>query len=332
MNIIRLVTFCVLVFIVAAAAYAQPNQDVQGVRTVEALTALRDRNLDFFFSFPGVYGVGVRAGAIDVYIDKHLYADNTRLDLLMSSFRTRVGFATDLLNPIRIQEIQAFSSTAAAMGSSTSNTAGCFIGTLGVTAKRNGQIGYITCNHVAAAEENRICANVGNAKRQVSPASGDQPHCKDGARIGRLEETIPIHFSGNHKNYVDAAFVAQRGVGVHPLNRCGIVWTSTIVPAVQGMRVQKCGAATDLQEGDVWNPNAVIKVSYRCGMSTLFYDQIVIKGSGFSAAGDSGSVVFTKNGEVVGLLFAGEPDWTIVNPMQHVVDELKVQLCPYPCR
>jgi hypothetical protein len=332
---LRLFTFCVVALTVAGSVQTQQNQNQPGALTIEQLKSLREQKPDLL-DVPGIHGIAIGAGQLVVFIDKDL--DSRSLQALRSVLRSRLA-------PVdweekRIGEIRA-ESFPAAMGSSTSNTAGCFTGTLGVTAKRNGKIGYITCNHVAAAEENRLCPNVGNAKRQVSPATGLQPHCNNGARIGHLDKPFPpIDFSGKTQNHVDAAFVAQRGVGVHPLNRCSIPWTSTIVPAAEGMKVLKCGAATNLTDGKVEYKDMDINVSYRCGLRTKFYNQIVIMGKDFSASGDSGSVAFTEKGEAIGLLFAGaqgltaDEKRTFANPMQAVLDGLGggAVLCPYPCQ
>ena len=61
-----------------------------------------------------------------------------------------------------------------------------------------------------------------------------------------------------------------------------------------------------------------------------FVNQIEIRGGGFAAGGDSGSlVVVAKGGDArraVGLLFAGGGPSTFVNPIDAVLDLLDVEL------
>src|SRR5262249_10202279 len=75
---------------------------------------------------------------------------------------------------------------------------------------------------------------------------------------------------------------------------------------------------------------ADVNVQYQssCGSGKKFVvsyiDQIVINGSGFSAGGDSGSLIVSNNGssckQPVGLLFAGSSTTTVANPMSDVVN------------
>jgi hypothetical protein len=289
-------------------------------------------------NIPGYYGLGgtKRGGktVVHVFVDRRLVLEN-RLPP-MPDLR---GLTADMtVERVPINEIMA--TAAVPVGNSTSNTAGCMRGTIGITARTSNETGYLTNNHVAAAEEDRLCPNVGNKKTQVYPATAEDAACKGGAAIGRLLGWKIIEWFGQLNN-VDAAFVAKRGDGVDPKNRCGIDWDgTTILPKdLVNTTIQKCGAATGKTMGDVTDPSVLLWVRYKCGLRALFAQQIGVMKTDFSHPGDSGAPAFTLDAKakVVGLLFAGEKDWTFINPIGAVLDQLtetmntKVELCPPPC-
>ena len=69
--------------------------------------------------------------------------------------------------------------------------------------------------------------------------------------------------------------------------------------------------------------NVDIRVNYTKAI-VLCRDQIIC--SAMSEGGDSGSVILDKNNNIVGLLFAGSSQFTIVNPIQRVLKELDVNI------
>jgi hypothetical protein len=96
-----------------------------------------------------------------------------------------------------------------------------------------------------------------------------------------------------------------------------------------GLPVMKSGRTTGLTTGSVSSVNTDLKVIYQrgCGSGKKFgisyTDQIIIEGSGFSAGGDSGSLILSNQAssckQPVGLLFAGSSTTTIANPIDDVV-------------
>jgi hypothetical protein len=64
------------------------------------------------------------------------------------------------------------------------------------------------------------------------------------------------------------------------------------------------------------------------GKLAYFRDQIVISKEGFSAGGDSGSLILDNDGYAVGKLFAGSDaeNITIANPIQTYLDLLEADL------
>jgi hypothetical protein len=105
-------------------------------------------------------------------------------------------------------------------------------------------------------------------------------------------------------------------------------------PADVGMAVQKRGRTTEHTFGTVASTEASLSLDYGDGLGTrTFRRQVRITTDAtlserFSDSGDSGSVVMDRDGNVVGLLFAGASDGstTFANPVATVLDELGVDL------
>lgn len=202
-------------------------------------------------------------------------------------------------------------------------------GTIGARATDGRQIFALSNNHIFAAN---------NEGRQ-----GDnllQPGVVDGGRdpddvIGTLYDFEPIEFCravlcpGNTLDAAIALTTAEDVGAATPDGGYGSPrpWTAE---AELGMSVQKYGRTTGHTVGDVSGLNATIDVSYRDGKAR-FENQIVISGRGFSAGGDSGSLVVTKgllagDRRPVGLLFAGTATTTLANPIDLVLDRFGITI------
>ena len=97
-----------------------------------------------------------------------------------------------------------------------------------------------------------------------------------------------------------------------------------------GLKVQKYGRTTGYTHGQVSGINATIDVGYKNGKAR-FEGQIVITGNGFSAGGDSGSLIVTEglllaDRRPVGLLFAGTGTSPLANPIELVLDRFGVKI------
>jgi hypothetical protein len=202
-------------------------------------------------------------------------------------------------------------------------------GTIGARATDGARVFALSNNHIVAAV---------NGGRE-----GDnllQPGIADGGRnpddaIGTLFDFEPLHFCqllSCPSNRIDAAIALttaddlgnQTPEGGYGAPR---PWTHD---AELGLDVQKYGRTTGLTVGRVTGINATIDVSYRTG-TVRFEDQIVISGNGFSAGGDSGSLVVTKgvllgDRRPVGLLFAGSPSTTLANPIDVVLERFGIHI------
>ena len=96
------------------------------------------------------------------------------------------------------------------------------------------------------------------------------------------------------------------------------------------MIVQKSGRTTcHTTDGIITGVDATVgPLSYGPGRLAYFKDQIIISKEGFSAGGDSGSLILDLDGYGVGKLFAGSEteNITIANHIHHYLDLLDAEL------
>lgn len=207
--------------------------------------------------------------------------------------------------------------------------AGISVGHPAVTAGTIGAKVYLGRNAFILSN-NHVLANSNNARR------GDpilQPGFADGGRlpadqIGVLQRFIPLDFTGA-PNDVDAALA-----GVNPndvlddILNIGAFDRRRIAQPSRLQVVMKTGRTTQTTLGLVIDTNFVGRVGYGNAGSALFRNQIVVvgvRGGSFSQGGDSGSLVIdTRTRRPVGLLFAGSPSHTLVNPIATVLRALRV--------
>lgn len=215
------------------------------------------------------------------------------------------------------------------IGVSTGHT-GVTAGTIGARVTDGDQVFALSNNHVYANN---------NEGRPGDPLL--QPGVADGGRnpddvVATLHDFQEIAFCRTRfscpLNRMDAAIAATTADDVGfatPEDGYGSPRT-TPAEAALGMKVQKYGRTTGHTHGRVTGINAVIDVSYRGG-TARFEDQILITGGGFSAGGDSGSLIVSEgllaaDRRPVGLLFAGSATSTIANPIGIVLDRFDVEI------
>lgn len=187
--------------------------------------------------------------------------------------------------------------------------------------KAKGTIGYfceddddnrylLTCNHVIADYASGYSLPRRRNVQRDGSGSND-------VSIARLAEFVPLNtLDAKHpsrSNLVDAA-LASISSAIRPR----IVESGTINGILRrcllGVDVQKHGLATCLTDGKIDAIRCDMVVVGSNGHAYLFTDQIRVVPSGdskiFASRGDSGALVYTKNGaKAVGLLFAaGKPD------------------------
>ncbi|HCO94617.1 MAG TPA: hypothetical protein DIU00_11815 [Phycisphaerales bacterium] len=198
-------------------------------------------------------------------------------------------------------------------------------GTIGCRVKDIfGNVYALSNNHVYA-DENR--ASIGD--NVLQPGAYDGGVDPDDA-IGTLAGYVDIIFHPRAYNEIDAAIALSStdDLGNATPDDVGYGTPSTeTVFADLGMAVQKYGRTTGLTSGVVTYVNVAVKVGYDSG-TARFVNQIVISPGTFSDGGDSGSLVVTgdSNCKPVGLLFAGSSSYTIANPINEVLTQLRVTI------
>jgi hypothetical protein len=184
-------------------------------------------------------------------------------------------------------------------------------------------------NHVYADENN---ASIGdNVLQPGSFDDGEDPR----DAIGVLTDFEPIQWwlTTLGLNTIDAAIALTSTDNLSkatPPDGYGTPKSATAAPVV-GMEVQKYGRTTGLTTGQITGVNAMVSVGYNSG-TAMFIGQIIIGPAGFSAGGDSGSLVVTKSDnpdedkKPVGLLFAGSATMTVANPIDLVLTRFNVTI------
>jgi hypothetical protein len=198
-------------------------------------------------------------------------------------------------------------------------------GTIGCRVKDSlGAFYALSNNHVYANENS---ATAGDNVLQPGPVDGGTNPVD---RIGTLSDFEPIVFTTSASNSIDAAIALEvpGSLGnATPSNGYGRP-KSAVLGASLSLPVMKYGRTTVQTSSSVAGINATVNIGYDHG-TARFVGQILIGGRGFSAGGDSGSlIVCSSSGEdhrkSVGLLFAGSKFSTIANPIAPVLARFNV--------
>jgi hypothetical protein len=221
------------------------------------------------------------------------------------------------------------------------NTITCCGGTLGSLVTRGGTQYILSNNHVLA------CTDGGTNGTQCSKGSNIiQPglidsNCGQGAfnTVGHLSESYNLETGSAPK--IDAAIAQAVSGAVDSSGNILFLGASTDannvpvpgaphggsgVTASVNMAVAKSGRSTGLTCSTVLATNVSASVQYQkgCGTGTMFTEtfsnQVDVAGGGFSAAGDSGSLIVTQStADPVALLYAGSDTDTVGNPVAQVL-------------
>jgi len=286
------------------------------------------RHMDTLHKIPDVVGTGVGIGpdglpAIKVFAREEgvrgipAWLDFIPVNIEVTGMVVALGNTTAQYRP-------------APIGVSTGHPA-ITAGTIGARVKdANGNVYALSNNHVYANSNNAL---IGDPVLQPGPFDGGT--ATDPADIiGTLYDFEPINFSGG-VNYIDAALALSSTTDLGNATLTDGYGTpgSAAIEAAINMPVQKYGRTTSLTRGTISAINVAVLVCYQqwnntCTKSAYFYDQIQISSAGFSAGGDSGSLIVTDdaNKNPVGLLFAGSDTTTFANRIQRVLGAFAVTI------
>lgn len=225
-------------------------------------------------------------------------------------------------------------------------------GTLGCLVKRDGQVLILSNNHVLANEND---ASPGDAILQPGPIDGGADPADRIAVLDRFVPIVPTEqestcafanavasvsnglarlFGSSARlravsergvaNLVDAATAAPTDLTSVSDEITGIGTIAGQSRAELGLPVQKSGRTTGLTSGEIEQVDVTVDVQYGAGKSARFVDQVMA--GAISQGGDSGSAVLDMDGNIVGLLFAGSDQTTVINRIEHVFAALEIGL------
>lgn len=319
-----------------------------------------------YMELPNVIGVGIgykKRGrqdtdepAIIFFVDKKMPTDALGVD---ECIPRRIG--RNCTDVVEVGEVRLLSRTSrmrpAAPGSSIGHfkvTAGTF-GAV-VRDRETGELLILSNNHVLANATDGVDGRAQQGDPIYQPGIYDGGSEKD--MIGHLERFIPIYrFSKSADckmaamgvraaNAVIHAFRPNYRVRLEKLGATNMVDCAVARPkdpqditpeiielgkvngitdAELGMMVKKSGRTSGITEGKVTAIQVALNVSMGHSSDVVrFQGQIMAEMK--SLAGDSGSLVLDEKNQAVGLLFAGSNEFTVVNPINEVLDKLGVDI------
>ncbi len=223
-------------------------------------------------------------------------------------------------------------------------------GTLGCLVKKGGELFILSNNHVLA---NSNAAQIGDPILQPGPYDGGR---FPDDHIANLEAFVPISFIGGPSGCSTASGIADflnsiaRVMGsdarmqaittqaednlvdaaiARPLNPNDVKDEILKIGTLQGtaagelgMAIKKSGRTTALTTGEIQQVNVTSTVQYGENKTAIFTDQLLA--GAMSQGGDSGSAVLDSNNRLIGLLFAGSENSTIINRIENVFSALGV--------
>lgn len=211
------------------------------------------------------------------------------------------------------------------------------VGSLGCFVQlADGSPALLSNNHVIAGENRGV-----RGVDRIQQPGGAAHRPRD--RVGRLADFEPLAFStpGAHPfdgtaalNVMDAAVaVLDDGIPWRPgfLPVRNLPTPTSIARPCLGDAVCKVGRTTGLTYGEVTDVDVTVG-PIRYGSGACWFSGVFAvegeKGASFSDGGDSGAIILRPNGEVVGLLFAGNGEQTFACPIHPVLDRFGCTLAP----
>lgn len=225
-------------------------------------------------------------------------------------------------------------------------------GTLGCLVRKDNQLFVLSNNHVLADSNN---ASRGDPILQPGPIDGGTFPTD---HIADLAEYVPIEFQDEpsdstfargviallnagcrvigsrtryriirtplQDNLVDAAIAEPLDLGAVSPEILEIGAIEELGRGELGTAIKKSGRTTGLTTGEIEQVDVTVDVQYGGGRSARFTDQLLA--GAVSRGGDSGAAVLDDNNQLLGLLFAGSDNSTIINRIEHVFAALDLNL------
>lgn len=202
---------------------------------------------------------------------------------------------------------------------------GKMAGTLGIIVEMGKQAYILTNAHVIAMDIKARFLTPGTAVLQPGTYDGGTIN----NRVGELYKYIKITFGPKGRNYADAA-IAKITISDY-LDGRALDWDNQSTYRISGTAdvsigdtVRKSGRTTGVTSNTVFDTDATVKVWYTQSKWAIFYDQILVY-QPFIQAGDSGSAV-DRNGEFVGLAFAGSNTMAVVCKAKYITSGLEITI------
>ncbi len=176
----------------------------------------------------------------------------------------------------------------------------------------------ISNNHVQA-DSNK--GNIGDPIYQPGPADHERT---EKTKIGKLVDFVEI--AENKKNKQDSAIAEVNNLDdVKPnhIDGYGVVTGFDLKPE-KNMKIRiSSRTKPEISEGQVTDSSATISVNFG-DFTAKFSDQILT--TPMSQPGDSGSLGITPKNKIVGLLFAGSQNVTVLNKIKYPKDAYGLKL------
>ncbi|RMH65832.1 MAG: hypothetical protein D6677_01505 [Calditrichaeota bacterium] len=144
------------------------------------------------------------------------------------------------------------------------------------------------------------------------------------AMAGRSSRLKAVYEKQAAENLVDAAIALPVNDGDIKEEILEIGQISGVAEGALNMQVKKSGRTTGLTNGQIIQVDVTSRVNYGSGRTATFTDQLMA--GNMSAGGDSGSAILNEDNAIVGLLFAGSSNSTIINRIQNVFELLNIGL------
>ncbi|MDX1405305.1 MAG: hypothetical protein R3192_12240 [Woeseiaceae bacterium] len=263
------------------------------------------------------------------------------------------GIPTDVVETGRIRALQSHTAKyRPAPGGVSIGHRDITAGTLGCLVKKGDQTLILSNNHVLA---NSNDGQRGDAILQPGPIDGGR---FPSDHIADLEDFVTIEFLqpeppsdcptastviamlnwickaiGSRTRYRTISLQASDNLVdaaiARPLSEADVVDDILRIGSIQGFgdvdlgaAIKKSGRTTEFTTGQILQVDVTVDVDYGAGRTARFVDQLLA--GPMSQGGDSGSAILDDNNNLVGLLFAGSDNTTIMNRISHVFNSLGV--------